>query len=150
MSSKVITLKNGIPEQTSDHYSKAEVDTLLELIESRTDDLDGYAQEIRFDFDDEVIAVDLRLDALEARVDGPAFSNEKLVVGAELGYVELSMQVKKIISCAVGRLPVHEGEDFDVTVVGGKSRIVWKGSLLSPSGAESVETGMNVFVIYAY
>ena len=119
-------------------------------IRSDLDNLDGYAQDIRSDLDAEVIAIDLRLDVLEAKVDGPAFSNEKIIVGAELGFLELSMQVKKIMSCAVGRLAVHEGEDFDVTVVGGKSRIVWKGSLLAPSGEECIETGVNVFVVYAY
>jgi hypothetical protein len=126
------------------------LDGYAQDIRSDLDNLDGYAQDIRSDLDAEVIAIDLRLDVLEAKVDGPAFSNEKIIVGAELGFLELSMQVKKIMSCAVGRLAVHEGEDFDVTVVGGKSRIVWKGSLLSPSGEECIETGMNVFVVYAY
>lgn len=115
-------------------------------LQGQLDNLDGYAQELRDDVDNH----EGRLQTLEAKVDGPAFSNEKLTVGAELGFVELSMEVKKIMSCAVGRLAVHEGEDFDISVVGGKSRIVWKGSLLAPSGAECIETGMNVFVVYAY
>ena len=115
-------------------------------LQGQLDNLDGYSQEIRSDVDGH----ETRIVALEARVDGPFFSNEKMTVGEELGFVELSMEVKKIMSCAVGRLAVHEGEDFDVTVVGGKSRIVWKGSLLAPSGEECIETGMNVFVVYAY
>lgn len=128
-----------------------DLDGYTQDIRSDLDNLDGYAQDIRSDLDAEVIAIDLRLDTLEARVDGPSFSNEKLTVVAEqLSFVELAIEAKKIMSCAVGRLAVHEGEDFDVTVVNGKSRIVWKGSLLSPSGAESIEAGMNVFVVYAY
>ena len=127
------------------------LDGYAQDIRSDLDNLDGYAQDIRSDLDSEVAVIDSRLDVLEAKVDGPSFNNEKLtVLEGQLGFVELSMQAKKIMSCAVGRLAVHEGEDFDVSIVNGKSRIVWKGSLLSPSGEECVEVGMNVFVVYAY
>jgi hypothetical protein len=128
------------------YYTKAEVDSKDAAIQSELDNLDGYSQDLR----DDVDGHETRIVALENKVDGPSFSNEKLTVGSELGFVELSMEVKKIMSCAVGRLAVHEGEDFDVTVVGGKSRLTWKGSLLAPSGAECIESGMNVFVVYAY
>jgi hypothetical protein len=135
-----------------------DLDGYAQDIRSDVDDLDGYAQDIRSDLDSEMSRVatveqgfDSRLDALEAQTDGPFFSNEKLTVVAEqLDFVELAITAMKIMSCAVGRLAVHEGEDFDVTVVNGKSRIVWKGSLLSPSGEEAIEAGMNVFVVYAY
>jgi hypothetical protein len=130
----------------SDYYNKSEVDSKDAAIQSELDNLDGYSQDLR----DDVDGHETRLVALEAKVDGPFFSNEKLTVGDELGFVELSMEVKKIMSCAVGRLAVHEGEDFDVSVVGGKSRLTWKGSLLAPSGAECIESGMNIFVVYAY
>ena len=115
-------------------------------LQSQLDDLDGYAQDIRGDVDGH----ETRIAALEAQTDGPAFDNELKEVGAELGFVELSRQIKKVMSCAVGRLAVHEGKDFDVSVVGGKTRLTWKGSLLSPTGAESIETGDEVFVVYAY
>ena len=134
------------PVDISGKADKSYVDSQDAAIQSELDNLEGYAQDLRDDVDDH----ETRIVALENKVDGPAFSNEKLTVGAELGFVELSMEVKKIMSCAVGRLAVHEGEDFDVTVVGGKSRLVWKGSLLAPSGEECIETGMNVFVVYAY
>lgn len=134
------------PVDISGKADKSYVDSQDAAIQSELDNLEGYAQDLR----DDVDGHETRIVALENKVDGPAFSNEKIVVGSELGFVELSMQVKKIMSCAVGRLAVHEGEDFDVTVVGGKSRIVWKGSLLAPSGEECIETGMNVFVVYAY
>jgi hypothetical protein len=130
----------------SNYYNKSEVDSKDALIQSELDNLHGYSQDLR----DDVDGHETRLVALENKADGPSFNNEKLTVGSELGFVELSMQVKKIMSCAVGRLAVHEGEDFDVTIVGGKSRLVWKGSLLAPSGEESIESGMSVFVVYAY
>jgi hypothetical protein len=130
----------------SNYYNKSEVDSKDALIQSELDNLHGYSQDLR----DDVDSHETRLVALENKADGPSFNNEKLTVGSELGFVELSMQVKKIMSCAVGRLAVHEGEDFDVTIVGGKSRLVWKGSLLAPSGEESIESGMSVFVVYAY
>jgi hypothetical protein len=134
------------PVDISGKANTSYVDSQDAAIQSELDNLEGYSQDLR----DDVDGHETRLVALEAKVDGPFFSNEKLTVGAELGFVELSMEVKKIMSCAVGRLAVHEGEDFDVTVVGGKSRLTWKGSLLAPSGEECIETGMNVFVVYAY
>jgi len=54
------------------------------------------------------------------------------------------------MSCAVGRMAVHEGEDFTVSVVGGKTRLTWIGSLVSPEGAEAIETGDKVFFVGAY
>jgi len=134
------------PVDISGKADKSYVDSQDAAIQSELDNLEGYSQDLR----DDVDGHETRLVALEAKVDGPFFSNEKLTVGDELGFVELSMEVKKIMSCAVGRLAVHEGEDFDVSVVGGKSRLTWKGSLLAPSGAECIESGMNIFVVYAY
>jgi hypothetical protein len=134
------------PLDISGKADRSYVDSQDAAIQSELDNLEGYSQDLR----DDVDGHETRIVALEAKVDGPFFDNQKLTVEAELGFVELSKQAKKIMSCAVGRLAVHEGEDFDVTVVGGKSRIVWKGSLLAPSGEECIETGMNVFVVYAY
>jgi hypothetical protein len=134
------------PVDISGKADKSYVDSQDAAIQSELDNLEGYAQDLR----DDVDGHETRIVALENKVDGPAFSNEKIVVGSELGFIELSMEVKKIMSCAVGRLALHEGEDFDVSVVGGKSRLVWKGSLLAPSGEECIESGMNIFVVYAY
>jgi hypothetical protein len=151
----------------SGYYTKAEVDAKESALASDISDLDVYAQDLRSDVDSlEVYAQDIRSDvdentssisshasrltALEAQTDGPSFSNEKLVVGANLEYVELSRECIKIMSCAVGRMAVHEGEDFTVSVVGGKTRLTWIGSLLHPGGQEAIETGDNVFVVYAY
>jgi hypothetical protein len=54
------------------------------------------------------------------------------------------------MSCSVGRLAVHEGEDYTVSVVGGKTRLTWINSLANPSGAEKIETGDKIFFVGAY
>ena len=130
----------------SGYYTKTEVDAKEAALESSIEDLDVYAQDIRGDVDGH----ETRLVALEAQTDGPSFDNEKKVVGAELGFVELSRTAIKIMSCAVGRMAVHEGEDFTVSVVAGKTRLTWINSLANPSGEEKIEEGDNVFVVYAY
>lgn len=151
----------------SNYYTKSEVDAKESALASDISDLDVYAQDIRSDVDSlEVYAQDIRsdvdahetelashdsrLDALEAQVDGPAFSNGSVIVGEELSYIDLDREYIKLMSCAVGRMAIHEGEDFTVSVVGGKTRLTWIGSLLNPSGEEKIETGDKVFFVGAY
>ena len=50
-----------------------------------------------------------------------------------------------ILSMSVGRLAVHEGEDYTLSIVSGVTRVTWIGSLLSPEGSEAIETGDKVF-----
>ena len=45
---------------------------------------------------------------------------------------------------------VHEDEDFTVSVVDGKTRLTWIGSLVNPSGDEAIETGDKVFYSGAF
>lgn len=141
---KLVEAKNYADSKSS--TEKSERESADANLQSQLDDLDGYAQDVRNDVDNH----ETRILAIEAKTDGPSFANQKLTIGAELGYLDLAVQVKKIMSCAIGRLAVHEGEDFDLSIVGGKTRISWKGSLLAPSGEECVEVGQNVFVVYAY
>jgi len=54
------------------------------------------------------------------------------------------------MSCSVGRLAVHEGEDYTVSVVANKTRLTWIGSLANPSGEEKIETGDKVFFVGAF
>lgn len=82
-----------------------------------------------------------RVDALEAK----GFSKGSQVVGSELSFIDLDRQYSTILSMSVGRLAVHEGEDYTVSVVGGVTRITWIGSLLNPTGSEKIETGDKVF-----
>jgi hypothetical protein len=137
----------------SAYYNKTEIDAKESALASDISDLDVYAQDIRSDVDAqelEIASHESRLDALEILTDGPSFSNGSVIVGAELGFIDLDKQYIKLMSCAVGRLMVHEGEDFTVSVVDGKTRLTWIGSLVNPDGAEAIETGDKVFFVGAY
>lgn len=86
-------------------------------------------------------ALDSRLDAIEAK----GFSKGSQVVGSELGYIDLDRQYQTVLSVSVGRLALHEGEDFTVSVVGGVTRLNWINSIANPDGEEKIETGDKVF-----
>lgn len=129
------------------------VDGYAQEIRDDLDNLDGYAQEIRSDLDEEIStrqsadsALDSRVTALEAK----GYSKGVVVVGAELSHIDLDRQYGLLLSVAVGRLMVHEGEDFTVSVVGGKTRLTWIGSLVNPGGDEAIETGDKVFYSGAF
>jgi hypothetical protein len=102
------------------------------------------------EIESDIDSLDSRLDVLEAQVDGPNFSNGSVVVGEELSYIDLDREYLKLMSCSVGRLMVHQGEDFTVSVVEGKTRLTWIGSLVNPGGTEAIETGDKVFFVGAY
>ena len=133
-----------------------DLDGYAQDIRSDVDDLDGYAQDIRSDLDLEMSRVatveqgfDSRLDALEAQVDGPAFANSSVIVGEELVFIDLDRQYSKLMSVCIGRLMIHEGEDFTVSVVGGKTRLTWI-NYLAVGGAQAIQTGDKVFFVGAY
>ena len=127
------------------------LDGYAQDIRSDLDNLDGYAQDIRSDLDAEVIALDLRLDVLEAKVDGPFFHKMKVQITTNLSYVDLAHEaISNSVVASVGRLMVHKDEDFSMSVVGGVTRLTWIGSMVSPNGEEAIEAGDNVFVTYAY
>jgi len=91
-------------------------------------------------------ALSSRISVLEAK----GFSKSVVTVGAELTFIDLDREYGILLSVSVGRLMVHEGEDFTVSVVDGKTRLTWIGSLLSPSGEEAIETGDKVFFSGAF
>lgn len=96
-------------------------------------------------------ALDGRVTALENAP--PAMIAHKMnpiTVGSpELSYIDCEHQAKNMsLHVFVGRLAVHEGVDYTVSVVGGKTRITWAGSLVNPSGAESIELGDQVYISY--
>jgi hypothetical protein len=91
-----------------------------------------------------------RIDALESQTDGPFFSNGSVTVGAELAFIDLDREYIKMMSVAVGRLSIHEGEDYTVSVVGGVTRLTFINSLANPDGEEKIETGDKVFFVGAY
>lgn len=93
-----------------------------------------------------VLSNDERVSALEAK----GFSKGSVVVGEDLGFIDLDREYATVLSVSVGRLSVHEGEDYTVSVVGGVTRLTWIGSLANPDGAEKIETGDKVFWVGAY
>lgn len=120
----------------ADKDSFAEIVSLINSVDTANDTaFAGYAT-----------SNNARVDALEAK----GFSKGSQVVGSELGYIDLDREYSTILSMSVGRLAVHEGEDYTVSIVGGVTRITWIGSLLNPSGSEKIETGDKVFWSGAY
>jgi len=82
---------------------------------------------------------------------GDRFMYEQFVVDAGMisaGYMELGYKgfaASMVVSN--GRLMMFEGEDYSVSVVGGKSRLTFMGSIL-PSEAEALEIGDIIKVKY--
>lgn len=115
-------------------------------IKSRLDSIED-ANEAQNEKDQELEG---RIEVLESAVDGPFFSSGSVVVGSELGYVDLDKEYIKLMSVSVSRATVHEGEDFTVSVVEGKTRLTWINSLANPNGAEKIESGDKVFWVGAH
>ena len=84
-----------------------------------------------------------------AAIEGGGFSNGNVTVGLELSYIDLDRQYTKLTSISVGRLAIHEGEDFTVSIVNGKTRLTWINSLAA-SGDQAIQAGDRIFFIGAY
>lgn len=94
-------------------------------------------------------ALDARIDALEA--GGLVFHKDavKTLGAGDLSYVDLEFEAKdKSINAYIGRLAIHEGVDYTLSVVGGKTRLTWIGSLVNPGGDEAVEVGDKFYANY--
>jgi hypothetical protein len=91
--------------------------------------------------EESINALDGRIDTIESK----GFSKGSAVVGEEVSFIDLDREYSVILSMSVGRLTVHELEDYTLSVVGGVTRASWIGSLLSPSGTEAIEQGDKVF-----
>jgi hypothetical protein len=69
--------------------------------------------------------------------------------GVGTSYVELShTAIEHSIVVSIDRMSVHAGDDYSVSVVGGKTRITWINSI-AVGGSEEIGSGDNVFVTYA-
>ena len=93
--------------------------------------------------------LDERLDVLEARQDRK-MRFELTAQDISNGYIELAHEARPMsIVAAVGRLMIHEGagEDFEVSVVAGKTRMTFVGNLVHP-GQERLDAGDIIFVKY--
>lgn len=93
--------------------------------------------------------LDGRLDALEARA---FYKVKRVLTAAEIsaGFIELDHQARpNSIVASVGRLMIHEGasEDFEVTVVAGKSRMAFRNSIAA-NGDEALSEGDVMYVRY--
>ena len=128
MSSKVITLQNGVPKQTSDdHYSKNEVDALLYDLNSRL----SYLESIKLSIERFVMS-DQDLEFPIISLQGQPIVNDRYSV-----------------SVTVGRLEAEINEDFELIEDTGFFKIVWKGDFAS-NGIEAIESGDIVVVKYYY
>jgi hypothetical protein len=129
----------------------AALDGRLDTAEGEIDALQsGLAQEL-IDRAAGDSALDARIVALETAPPGMiAHKMSAITVSAsELSYIDCEHQAKPMsLHVFVGRLAVHEGVDYTVSVVGGKTRITWAGSLVNPSGVESIELGDRVYISY--
>ena len=65
------------------------------------------------------------------------------------GYVDLDHEIvaNSLVAC-IGRLAIHETEDYTLSVVSGKTRVTF-GSLIG-AGVEAPEAGDKMFFTYAY
>ena len=154
----ITTSISALQQSLNDEVSRAtNIDT---QIQSDFNDLDAYAQDIRGDLDIEVAragqaesALSSRVTVLENKADGPSFDEEFFTIGSganDLSFIELSREVKeKSIRVVQGRLAFSRTIDFTVSVVGGKSRLTWIGSV-AVGGAEALESGDSVVISYAY
>jgi hypothetical protein len=141
---KIVNLGDGVA--AGDAVNKGQLDALESSAVSALGAIQDEVDAVEFS----VSAIDSRVQALEAQVDGPSFFNSSAVIGEELAYLDLDREYIKLMSVAVGRLAIHEGEDFTVSVVAGKTRLTWIGSLANPSGTEKMEKGDKVFWVGAY
>lgn len=97
----------------------------------------------------DITSLDARLDALE----GISFEKENFVISAQdvaNGYIDLQNEViAKSLRLHVGRLAGFEGEDYELSTVGGVTRITFINSFAS-SGTEPMAEGDKVKVAYHY
>lgn len=145
----------------SNNAAVSELDSRLDVVEPKVStletnvsslqvdlsSLDVYAQEIRFDVDNQ----ETRIQALEAQTDGPSFHKMKIVIdeSSELSYVDLNHEaIANSLVVAVGRLMAHMDEDFTVSVESGKTRLTWIGAFAA-GGEEAIDLTDVIFVTYA-
>lgn len=94
-------------------------------------------------------ALSARITTLEGK-PAVTFKQAKITLGENLSYVDLPLLAIEDSICAfVGRLAIHKDDDFSVSVANGVTRLTFIGSLVSPTGAEKVEAGDVVRVVYA-
>ena len=91
-------------------------------------------------------ALSARVDILEAKPE-LQFSTIKYTALEGDTFIDLDVEADKILSAFVGRLGIHEDQDFSVSVVEGKTRMTFINSLAA-GGNEQVEAGDVFHVTY--
>lgn len=151
LESSLSSLQSSLESQVNSAVS------LANGVKSDMDDLEIYAQDIRSDLDSEIASrisadsdLSSRIGILEALPQGSQFKKMIVTVASELGFIDLLHTAKTdSIHVILGRIPVHEGEDYTLSVVGGKTRLTWAGDLL-PGGIGAIATGDKLYINYAY
>lgn len=78
------------------------------------------------------------------------FEKESFTAASPLTDISLAHQaIEKSLVVFVGRLALHAGEDYTVSVVGGVTKLTWAGDF-AVGGVEGIEAGDKIKVIYAY
>jgi len=91
-------------------------------------------------------ALSARVDILEAKPE-LQFSTIKYTALEGDTFIDLDVKADKILSAFVGRLGIHEDQDFSVSVVEGKTRMTFINSLAA-GGNEQVEAGDVFHITY--
>lgn len=95
-------------------------------------------------------ALEARIEVLEGKTDGPFFGKVKRTLSSVLTYIDLDHEaVSGSINLVIARTPMFEGEDYDLSVVGGVSRLTFKGDFAS-NGPLAPESGDILNCNYAY
>ena len=98
-------------------------------------------------------SADSALDARIQLLEGVSFEKENFVLTSNdiaNGYIDLSNEaIAKSVRFYVGRLAGFEGEDYQLSVVGGVTRVTFIGSFAA-GGAEAMEQGDKVKVSYSH
>ena len=96
------------------------------------------------------IGVEQSLDGRLLVLEAKTFEKEQFVAAAPLLSISLGHQVvEKSLAVFVGRLALHAGEDYSVSVVDGVTVLTWMGDFML-GGSEAIEAGDKIYVTYYY
>ena len=94
-------------------------------------------------------ALEARILSLETK-KSYAHEKEMFTAAAPLISITLSKEAaEKSLVVFVGRLALHAGEDYLVSVVGGKTVLTWHGDF-AVGGVEAIAVGDQIRVMYNY
>lgn len=152
--SYVLSNDAALAQEISDRqFADNELSNSISSLQSQVDDIDVFSQINRSNLEQEIsdrISADSLITSRIEVLESKGFSKGVVIVGEELSFIDLDREYSVLLSVAVGRLMIHEGEDFTVSVVEGKTRLTWIGSLVNPGGEEAIETNDKIFFSGAF